>query len=152
MSGEGPLTGLRVVELCDETAAFAGKLMADLGADVIKVEPPGGDRTRAYGPFFEDQPGPERSLWWWQYNSSKQGVTLDLKKPGGPGLLRALIDTADVFLTSESPAALVRIGCDHGHLCDELPGLVMVSVRPFGRSGPRKDEPATNLTDRKSVV
>ncbi len=146
MNGDGPLTGLRVVELCDETAAFAGKLMADLGAEVIKVEPPEGDHTRAYGPFLEDQQGPERSLWWWQYNSSKRGVTLDLGREGAPGLLRHLLGTADVFLTSEPPARLKSLGIDHSDLSGGMPGLVTVSVRPFGRHGPRADEPATNLT------
>ena len=76
----GPLAGLRVIELCDEKGAFAGKLMADMGAEVIKVEPPSGDITRTYPPFAGDQPDPERSLWFWHYNTSKRGVTIDLGK------------------------------------------------------------------------
>ena len=74
----GPLAGLRVVELSHEHVAFAGKLLADLGADVTVVEPPGGSAQRTYGPFLDDEPGPERSLWWWHYNTSKRSVVADL--------------------------------------------------------------------------
>ena len=77
----GPLAGLRVVEVASTHAAFAGKLMADLGADVVVVEPPGGHPSRDHGPFLDDEPGPERSLYWWHYNTSKRGVVLDLEDP-----------------------------------------------------------------------
>ena len=73
----GPLDGLRVVELASEHAALAGKMLGDLGADVIVVEPPGGHASRTYGPFADDVDDPERSLWWWNYNTSKRGVVLD---------------------------------------------------------------------------
>ena len=75
----GPLTGLRVLELADEKGQFCGKLMADLGADAIKIEPPGGQNTRAVGPFLNDIPHRERSLSFWHYNTSKRGVTLNLE-------------------------------------------------------------------------
>src|SRR5829696_3128392 len=84
------MTGLRVVELCDEKGAFAGKLVADMGAEVIKVEPPGGDPTRGYAPFAEDRPGPERSLWFWHYNTSKRGVTLNIDHEAGRDVLLRL--------------------------------------------------------------
>jgi len=74
----GPLHGLRVLELADEKGQFCGKLMADLGADVIKIEPPGGQHTRLVEPFFEDVPHRERSLSFWHYNTSKRGITLNL--------------------------------------------------------------------------
>ena len=76
----GALEGLRVVELVSEMGAYAGKLLADMGADVILVEPPGGDPARSYPPFLEDEPGPDRSLFWWSTQTSKRGVTLDLEK------------------------------------------------------------------------
>ncbi len=69
---------MRVVELASEHAAWAGKLLAELGADVVVVEPPGGHTSRTYGPFLDDEPGPERSLFWWNYNTSKRSVVLDL--------------------------------------------------------------------------
>ncbi len=74
----GALTGLRVVELASEHGAFAGKMLADLGAEVVLVEPHDGHATRRFEPFLDDIPGVERSLWWWHYNTGKLGVTLDL--------------------------------------------------------------------------
>ena len=76
----GPLDGVKVVELTHEHVAWAGKLVADLGADVVVVEPPGGSAQRSYGPFLDDVPGPERSLWWWHYNTSKRSVVADLDR------------------------------------------------------------------------
>ena len=76
----GALAGLKVVEICDEMGEWAGKLFADMGAEVVKVEPPGGVRTRTYGPFLNDEPGPERSLWFWHYNTNKRSVVADLEQ------------------------------------------------------------------------
>ena len=72
------LEGMRVVEIANERCAFAGKLMGDMGADVILVEAPGGAPSRNHPPFVDDQPGPNRSLYWWHYNTSKRSVVLDL--------------------------------------------------------------------------
>ena len=82
----GPLSGLRVLALSDETGQFCGKLMGDLGADVIKIEPPGGQNTRSVGPFYKDIPHPERSLSFWHYNTSKRGITLNLESTEGINL------------------------------------------------------------------
>ncbi len=97
----GPLDGVRVIELSHELCAWAGKLMADLGADVIVVEPPGGSRQRTFGPFLGDVAGPERSLWWWQYNTSKRGVVLDHTDIGDRERLASLVESADVLLAAE---------------------------------------------------
>ena len=98
----GPLSGLRVLELTGQHAQFCGKLMADLGADVIKVEPPGGQGTREIGPFLDDEAGPERSLYFWHYNTSKRGITLDITKPEGQEVFRKLAATAGLVLESIS--------------------------------------------------
>ncbi len=146
-SPRGPLAGLRVIELCDEKGAFAGKLMADMGAEVVKVESPSGDPTRAYPPFYEDRPDPEGSLWFWHYNTSKRGVTIDLERDHGRALLRRLIvETADIFIESTPPGTLAAMGLDYADLNAANPALIMVSITPFGRSGPRADEQATDLT------
>jgi len=79
----GPLAGLRILELADETGQFCGKLLGDLGADVVKIEPPGGERNRHVGPFLDDIPHPERSLSFWYYNTSKRGITLSLETADG---------------------------------------------------------------------
>jgi crotonobetainyl-CoA:carnitine CoA-transferase CaiB-like acyl-CoA transferase len=140
----GPLDGLRVVELSHEHVAYAGKLLADLGADVTVVEPPGGSAQRTYGPFLDDEPGPERSLWWWHYNTSKRGVVADLATDGER--LRALVAGADVLVVGEEAAALEAAGLDWATLSTADPRLVMVSITPFGAASPRAAEAVTDLT------
>src|SRR6185295_7572977 len=78
-AGPGMLNGLRVIEIADERAEYTGLLLAGLGAEVIKVEPPEGNATRRIGPFLDDQPGPERSLFFWNYNRNKKSVVLDIQ-------------------------------------------------------------------------
>ena len=142
----GPLDGLRVIELASEFGAFAGKLLADLGADVIVVEPPGGHHTRRYGPFADDVVDPEKSLWWWHYNTSKRGLVLDLEKLAGADAFRQLAASADIVLEAEPPTRLDALGIDHNHLRASHAELIWISVTPFGRSSSRADEPATDLT------
>ncbi len=143
---EAALSGLRVVELSSERGALAGKLLADMGAEVIVVEPSGGDPMRGYGPFLDDEPGPERSLYWWYYNTSKLGVTLDLEREPARAAFRKLIASADLLIECESPGRLAELGLDYPQLTPLRENLIMVSITPFGRSGPRRDEPATDLT------
>ncbi len=143
---EGALEGLRVVELCDELGMLAGKLLADMGADVVKVEPPEGDPVRAWPPFLDDEPGAERSLAFWHYNTSKAGVTLDLAREGDRGRLRALIARADLYLESGAPPGLAAAGFDAETLRAANAGLIVVTISPFGRNMPRAGEAATDLT------
>jgi crotonobetainyl-CoA:carnitine CoA-transferase CaiB-like acyl-CoA transferase len=142
----GALEGLRVIELASEHAAFAGKMLGDLGADVIVVEPPGGHASRAYGPFADDVEDPERSLWWWHYNTSKRGVVLNLATPDGAGQFRVLVAGADIVLEGEAPGALEALGLDHPDLRVDDERLIWVSTTPFGRTGTRAHDPATDLT------
>ena len=83
-AGPGMLAGLRVIEIADERAEYTGLLLAGLGAEVIKIEPPEGNATRRIGPFLDDEPGPERSLFFWNYNRNKKSVVLDLRERGRP--------------------------------------------------------------------
>src|SRR5437868_14672915 len=92
----GPLTGIRVIELADEQAEYCGLTLAGLGADVVKVEPPGGSPTRRIGPFYEDRDDPERSLFFWQYNRGKRSLVLDLRQVRDREQLRSLVATADL--------------------------------------------------------
>jgi crotonobetainyl-CoA:carnitine CoA-transferase CaiB-like acyl-CoA transferase len=142
----GSLDGLRVVELASEHAALAGKMLGDLGADVIVVEPPGGHPSRTYGPFADDVEDPERSLWWWYYNTSKRGVVVDLATADGGAQFRRLVGDADIVLEGEAPGALATLGLDHPTLRGDDERLIWVSVTPFGREGTRAHEPATDLT------
>jgi crotonobetainyl-CoA:carnitine CoA-transferase CaiB-like acyl-CoA transferase len=142
----GALAGLRILELSSERCAWAGKLLADMGADLILIEPPGGDPVRSHPPFADDEPGPERSLGWWHHHTSKRGIRLDLARPAGADLFRRLVATADLVLEAELPRRLPELGLAPEALCAEHPALIWISVTPFGRSAPRADEQATDLT------
>ncbi len=142
----GPLAELRVVELAHEACAWAGKLLAELGADTVVVEPPGGSAQRGYGPFLDDQPGPERSLWWWHHNTSKQSVVLDLDAPGDRERFLALVAGADVLLEGEPPGRLDALGLDAATLAARNPRLIHTAITPYGRHGPSRHLPATDLT------
>ncbi len=141
----GPLNGLRVLELADEKGQFCGKLMADLGADVIKIEPSGGQNTRSVGPFLNDIPHRERSLSFWHYNTSKRGVTLNLNTPNGRSLFKRLVPTADIILETYPPGYLPSLGLGYEHLMPLNPRLIMCSLTPFGQTGPWRDYQTSDL-------
>jgi len=140
------LAGLRIIELAREPIAFAGKLLADMGADVILVEPPGGDPCRGYPPFLDDEPGEDRSLYWWHYHTSKRGVVLDLDHPPDAARFRKLIATADVLIEAEPRQRLAALQLDYPDLVEHRPDLIHVAVTPFGRNDPKSDLPYTDLT------
>jgi crotonobetainyl-CoA:carnitine CoA-transferase CaiB-like acyl-CoA transferase len=142
----GPLDGLRVLELAHERTAFAGKLLADAGADVRLLEPRGGCAQRRHAPFVDDRPDPEGSLSFWHYNTSKRGITLDLDTPRGQEVARALLARVDVVLEGEDPGRLAAFDMDAPWALERQPALIWVSMTPFGRDGPRAAEPATDLT------
>ena len=104
----GSLTGVRVIELADEQAEYCGLTLAGLGAEVIKVEPPGGSPTRRIGPFYEDQEDPERSLFFWQYNRGKRSIVLDLQQEKDRERFRELVASADILLESSRISAPAR--------------------------------------------
>ncbi len=141
----GPLAGLRVIELADRIGQWCGKLMADFGADVIKVEPLGGVAERRVGPFYQDREDPERSLYFWHYNTSKRSVTIDLEQQQGRELFRRLVDSADILLETMPPGRLPALGLGYDVLSANNPGLVMTSLTPFGQDGPWRDYKSTDL-------
>jgi len=135
----GMLSPYRVLDLTDEKGLFCGKLLGDLGADVIKVERPSGDPTRAIGPFYHDEPDPEKSLFWWAYNTSKRGVTLDITRSEGQDIFRRLVQTADFVVESFSPGYMDSLGLGYSVLENINPRVIMVSITPFGQTGPYRD-------------
>src|ERR1700730_6618762 len=141
----GPLTGLRILELADETGQFCGKLLGDLGADVIKIEPPGGETSRQIGPFLDDIPHRERSLSFWYYNTSKRGITLDLETEDGRRLFRHLAATSDVVVETFRPGFLASLKLDYQALREQNPGLILCSLTPFGQTGPWRDYLSSDL-------
>ena len=141
----GPLAGLRILELADETGHFCGKLLGDLGADVVKIEPPGGERSRRIGPFLDDVPHPERSLSFWYYNTSKRGITLNLETADGRQLFRRLAIAADVIVETFRPGVLTSLGLGYDSLSQENPRLIMCALTPFGQTGPWRDYASSDL-------
>jgi crotonobetainyl-CoA:carnitine CoA-transferase CaiB-like acyl-CoA transferase len=140
------LAGIRVIELAQERCAQVGKLLGDMGADVIVLELPEGAAMRRHGPFAGDEPDPERSLSWWHYNTSKRGMVLDWRGQEGREALLALLEGADVLVEGEDPGVLARFGLDDAALTAAMPRLIHVSVTPFGPDGPRSSDHSTDLT------
>ncbi len=130
------LGSIRVLELADERSHFAGKLLGDMGADVILIEPPGGCGSRRIGPFYQDRPDPNRSLFFWYYNTSKRGITLNLETVLGRELLKRLVSSADIVLESFKPGYLDSLGVGYATLRQLRPDLIMVSLTDFGQEGP----------------
>jgi crotonobetainyl-CoA:carnitine CoA-transferase CaiB-like acyl-CoA transferase len=142
----GPLADLRVIELCDEFGQLAGKLLADMGADVIKVEPPLGSTARAIGPFVRDIPGPNRSLNFWYHNTNKRSVVLDLEgRAADREAFRRLVGSADLLVESNPPGWLTGLGLGYDALSADQPGLIMCSITPFGQNGPWRDYKSSDL-------
>jgi len=131
------LAGLRVLDLSDESGFLAGKLLGDLGADVVKLEPPGGDLVGRRAPYLRGEPGPERSLAWLALNISKRGITLDSTLDPGRPLFRGLLARADVVIEAGPAGVLDAQGLGWDTLAPDHPGLVWCSITPFGRAGPR---------------
>lgn len=140
------LSGIRVIELAQERISFAGKLMGDMGADVILVEPPGGEASRTYPPYLDNEAGPDRSLYFWHYNTSKRSVVLDLDTEDGQQAFRALIATADVLIESEPTQRLASLNLDYDDLTRIKPDLIHAAMTPYGRNEPMSDLPVTDLT------
>ena len=136
LSEPSALAGLRVLDLTDLKGHLCARLLADMGADVIKIEPPGGDGARNVGPFVDDRPHRDRSLFFWFYNLNKRSMTLDLRHPEGAAVLRRLAEGADVVIESFKPGEMARMGLGWEVLHALNPALVLCSIAPFGQSGP----------------
>ena len=132
----GLFSPYRVLDLADEGGILAGKMFADMGADVIAVEPPGGNPVRSLGPFYKNDPHPERSLVWWAYAAGKRSVTLDLESEDGADTFRRLAAAADFIFESYAPRYLEGLGLGYESLRMVNPGLILVSMTPFGQDGP----------------
>ncbi|MBE3603570.1 CoA transferase [bacterium] len=131
------LDGCRVLDLTTERGFLCGQILGDLGADVIKIEPPAGDRARAMAPYFRGEAGPDKSVLWWSFNRNKRGITLNIETGEGRELLLRLAAGADFLIESFNPGHLSRYGVGHADLMRVNPALVHVSITPFGQSGPK---------------
>jgi benzylsuccinate CoA-transferase BbsE subunit len=145
MSRARMLEGYRALDLTDERGFLCGKILAELGVDVIKVEKPGGDPSRLVGPFWLDQADPGKSLYWFAYNSSKRGITLNLDEEEGKRIFRDLVQTADFIIESFAPGGLDELGFGYAELSRIKKEIILTSITPFGQSGPYSHYQASDL-------
>ncbi len=130
------LGDVRVLDLTGELGAYCTKLLADLGADVIKIEPPGGDPARNVGPFYHDEVGPEKSLSFFNLSTSKRGITLSLDHPDGRAVFQKLAPTADIVVESFAPGYLGGLGLGYQGLTALRADIILTSITGFGGWGP----------------
>jgi len=145
VGGQSALCGRRVLDLADASGAYCGKLMADMGADVIKVERPGGDPARRIPPFWRDEPGDDTSFSFLYTNTSKRGITLDLLRPEGQELLLQLAEKAEVVVETFAPGEMDALGLGYEALHQRNPRLVLTSITGFGQTGPQSDYRSSDL-------
>ncbi len=130
------LDDIRVLDLAGEPGMYCGKLLAELGADVVKIEPPGGDPARRIEPFFHDEVDPNKSLYFFGLNSSKRSITLDIASADGQALFKRLLPTADVVVETFPPGYLESIGLGYDALSQTKPDIIHCSITGFGQWGP----------------
>jgi len=139
------LSPYRVLDLTTHRGLLCGQILADLGADVIHVEPPGGSPARRFGPFAGDVPHPDRSLFWWAQTRNQRSITLNLDAAEGRDILRRLADRSHFLIESDEPGAMAARGLGPGSLLATNPALVQVSITPFGQDGPKARWAASDL-------
>ena len=134
----------RVLDLTDEKGFLCGKILADLGADVIKIEKPDGHPSRNIGPFYHDDPDPQKSLYWFAYNANKRGVTLDIETSDGKEIFKRLVKTADCVIESFPPDYMDRLGLGYLDLERINNRIILTSISPFGQ--PYKNFKSSDIT------
>ena len=133
------------LDLTDEKGFLCGKILADLGADVIKIERPGGDPSRRIGPFWGDIADPEKSLYWFAYNSNKRGITLNIETADGKEIFKKLVKTSDFVIESFPPGYMETLGLGYSTLSNIKDGIILTSITPFGQTGPYRDYQASDI-------
>lgn len=142
----GPLAGYRVLDFADEKGQLCARILGELGADVIKVEPPrDGDPTRQNGPFFKGEAGPNTSIYWWTMNAGKRSITLQPRLEAGREILRRLIAVSDIIIETNMPGEAAPLGLDYASVSAANPSAILVSVTNFGQTGPYARWHATDI-------
>ena len=139
------LNGLRALDLTDEKGFLCGKILGDLGVDVLKIEPHGGDPARYIGPFYGGVRNPEKSLYWFMYNSSKRGITLNIEETAGQRIFKKLLKTADFVIESFPIGYMDKLGLGYVDLNKINSRIIHTSITPFGQTGPYRDYKASDL-------
>ncbi|MCL0101878.1 CoA transferase [Dehalococcoidia bacterium] len=144
-TSRGYLFDVRVLELANELGEYAGKLFAGLGADVLKIEPPGGNSTREIGPFLGNERGPDRSIHFWHYNIGKKATTVDLPDPKDQSRFLELLNNTDIFLDTTAAGYLATLGISYASAKKTNPGLIWSRITPFGDTGPWSNYKGSDL-------
>ena len=139
------LTAYRALDLTDEKGFFCGKILSDLGAEVIKVEKPGGDSSRLIPPFYGDVPHPEKSLLWFAYNQGKKGITLNLETTEGRSLFLRLVEKSHLVIESFPPGYLEEKQLGYAVLVKSNPEIILTRISPFGQTGPNAECKAPDI-------
>jgi len=135
----------RVLDLTNKNGYLCGRILADLGADVIKIERPGGDPDRGIGPFYQQTPDPGKNLVWLAYNANKRGITLKLDSTDGRQILKTLVNNADFLIESFPPGYMDELGLGYADLHQLNPRMIYASISPFGQTGPYRNFKASDL-------
>lgn len=146
-SQDSLLGSYRALDMTDEQGQFCGRLLADLGADVIKVERPGGDPSRNTGPFYHNQPASENSIPWLVHNLNKRGITLDIETTEGQVIFKRLVQTADFVIESFPPGYLDKLGLGYAQLRQVNPRIILTSITPFGQDGPYQEYHSSDIVN-----
>jgi len=144
-SEKSALSGVKVLHLTEGGCMIGGKMFADCGGDVIKIEPPGGSPSRI-GPYYKNSIDPQKSLYWFAFNTSKKGITLDLYKPEGRELLKKLVKSTDIILESLEVGYMDSLKIGYAELSGIKPDLIYAAITPFGQNGPKANFKGTDLT------
>ncbi len=139
------LLPIRVLDLTEGGCMLGGRMFGDTGADVIKIESPGGSSSRI-GPYYRNLTDPEKSLFWFAYNTNKRGITLNIKKPEGQELFKRLVKSADVILESYGSGYMGSLNLGYSEVCKIKPDIIYTSITPFGQNGPKASYNASDLT------
>jgi crotonobetainyl-CoA:carnitine CoA-transferase CaiB-like acyl-CoA transferase len=142
---ESMLSPYRVLDLTQGGCLLCGQTLGDMGADVIQVEAPGGSPSRNIGPFYKDIPDPQKSLFWFAYNANKRSITLNIETADGQELFRRLVKTADFVIESSPPGYMDGLGLGYSALSQINPRIIMVSITPFGQTGPKSHYKGNDL-------
>lgn len=146
MRNEGMLSPYRVLDLTDEKGFLCGQILADLGADVIKVEKLGGDLSRNIEPFYHDIAHPEKSLYWFAHNRNKRSITLNIETADGKDIMKRLVKTAHFMVESFPVGDLDKLGLGYAAVSKVNPAVILTSITPFGQHGPYKNYKASDIT------
>jgi benzylsuccinate CoA-transferase BbsE subunit len=139
------LPAIRVLDLTEGGCNLGGRMFGDLGADVIKIEPPAGSQSRI-PPYYKNIVDPEKSLFWFAYNSNKRGITLDITRPEGQELFKKLAERAEVIIESFSPGYMSSLKLGYEDICKIKPDIIYTAITPFGQKGPKTNYKASDLT------